>query len=406
MDLNSAKISDVYSAARQYGSSGRTATKGTPFQDGFLSTSTVGEADNVGTKSERASKSYTYTSSNASDDVADAGDASKNPLVYSLKMLKSNSSGITKQSGSSDATSLVNQKTNSASVSAAFIQLDSTNSTSHGGANVYPDDIASPAAAAKMIKDLKAVGGGTLRIQMTHDQVNDSQEMKKLEALVDEGDRRGVKVQFTYRADAHRGGATVLTGDKLKKAADDISKVIKSYGKHSSFVLDTFNEGGGAGRATQDWADMQTTLIKSARRAGYKGSIAAEDVNWAGGQTAGPESGLLKYAAQLKAANGKGNPRLIGSIHEYANDTGASVRLGNEIDSLMNAGYKVQIGEVGNARWIGNNQFEERDGAIKAVKDNLATLRKIGVDILPWRDQFQNNVIRHNTGFSKGDQYY
>ncbi|MCF5677414.1 type III effector HopAH2-1, partial [Pseudomonas syringae] len=107
----------------------------------------------------------------------------------------------------------------------------------------------------------------------------------------------------------------------------------------------------------------------------------------------------------LKAANGKGNPGLIGSIHEYANDADASARLASEIKALQNAGYKPQIGEVGNANWLGGNTFQERANATKAVRDNLAALKAAGADILPWKDQFQNGQIRHHVGFSKSDQY-
>ncbi|MCF5674246.1 cellulase family glycosylhydrolase [Pseudomonas syringae] len=288
-------------------------------------------------------------------------------------------------------------------VSGPTTNASTADSGSHGGANVDPDDIATPAAATKMIQDLKSIGGGTLRIQMTHDQIRDGKQMDKLTALVNEGDKQGVKVQFTFRDNANGGGGSVLTGDKLKEASADISDVVKKFGSRPSFVLDTFNEGGT--KASQDWADMESTLIKSARSAGYKGSIVVEDSNWGGGLTAGPESGLVKYADQLKAANGKGNPGLIGSIHEYANDADASARLASEIKALQNAGYKPQIGEVGNANWLGGNTFQERANATKAVRDNLAALKAAGADILPWKDQFQNGQIRHHVGFSKSDQY-
>ncbi|RMU62239.1 hypothetical protein ALP29_200518 [Pseudomonas syringae pv. avii] len=79
--------------------------------------------------------------------------------------------------------------------------------------------------------------------------------------------------------------------------------------------------------------------------------------------------------------------------------------MGNEIKALQNAGYKPQIGEVGNANWLGGDKFEERDGATKAVRDNLAALKAAGADILPWKDQFQDGKLRHHVGFSKSDQY-
>ncbi|RMN16725.1 cellulase family glycosylhydrolase, partial [Pseudomonas savastanoi] len=137
-----------------------------------------------------------------------------------------------------------------------------------------------------------------------------------------EGDKQGVKVQFTFRDNANQGGGNVLTGEKLKQASADISNVVKKFGSRTSFVLDTFNQGGKS--ASQDWADMQTTLIKAARNSGYKGTIVVEDSNWGGGLTAGPQSGLVKFADQLKAANGEGNPALIGSFHVYARESEAS----------------------------------------------------------------------------------
>ncbi|KPY86244.1 Type III effector HopAH1 [Pseudomonas syringae pv. tagetis] len=273
----------------------------------------------------------------------------------------------------------------------------------HGGANTVPDRIASPEAARKMVDDVKSAGGGTLRIQMTHDQINDPAQMAKLKAMVDAGDKQGVKVQFTFRDNANGGGGNVLSGDKLKQAADDIKNVVSALGKHPSFVLDTFNEGGKS--ATQDWADMQSTLIKSARDAGYKGDIVVEDSNWGGGLTAGGESGLVKYADQLKAANGSNNPGLIGSIHEYASGADASSRLSSEIKALTGAGFKPQIGEVGNANWTGGGNFEQRDGANQAVNDNMDALKAAGADVLPWMDQFRNGKIKHDIGFSNNDQF-
>ncbi|SDW82521.1 Cellulase (glycosyl hydrolase family 5) [Pseudomonas syringae] len=273
----------------------------------------------------------------------------------------------------------------------------------HGGANTVPDRIASPEAAQKMVEDVKNSGGGTLRIQMTHDQINDPAQMAKLKAMVDAGDKQGVKIQFTFRDNANGGGGNVLSGDKLKQAADDVKNVVSALGKHPSFVLDTFNEGGKS--ATQGWADMQSTLIKSARDAGYKGDIVLEDSNWGGGLTAGGESGLVKYADQLKAANGSNNPGLIGSIHEYASGADASSRLSSEIKALKGAGFKPQIGEVGNANWTGGGNFEQRDGANQAVKDNMDALKAAGADVLPWMDQFRNGKIKHDVGFSKDDQF-
>ncbi|KWT06385.1 type III effector [Pseudomonas syringae pv. avii] len=365
----------------------------------------------------RQSKLDTYTATNKYDSSGRPAEAPETAPVYTKALLNRNAQ-LQKSAAPSDTAPAGQQQVATAvtknalqsnavtveeKVSGPTPNASNADTGSHGGANVDPGDIATPAAATKMIQDLKGIGGGTLRIQMTHDQIQDTKEMDKLTALVNEGDKQGVKVQFTFRDNANGGGGSVLTGDKLNQASTDISNVVKKFGGHSSFVLDTFNEGGTS--ATQGWADMESTLIKSARNAGYKGSIVVEDSNWGGGLTAGPESGLVKYADQLKAANGKGNPGLIGSIHEYASGADASARLGNEIKALQNAGYKPQIGEVGNANWLGGDKFEERDGATKAVRDNLAALKAAGADILPWKDQFQDGKLRHHVGFSKSDQY-
>ncbi|KPC33753.1 Type III effector HopAH2-2 [Pseudomonas syringae pv. cilantro] len=272
-----------------------------------------------------------------------------------------------------------------------------------GGANVSPDDIATPAAATKIIQDLKAIGGGTLRIQMTHDQIQNGRQMDKLRALLNEGGKQGVKVQFTFRDDANQGSGNVLTGDKLKQAAADISSVIKKFGSRPGFVLDTFHQGGNS--ASQDWSDMQTTLIKSARNAGFKGSIVVEDSNWGGGLTAGPQSGLVRFADQLKAANGEGNPALIGGFHVYARESEASSRLARQIKALQEAGYKLQIGEVGNASLLVGSTFQQRDAATQALTDNMTALKAAGADILPGKEQFQDGKLRHRVGFSKSDQY-
>ncbi|MBF9247008.1 cellulase family glycosylhydrolase [Pseudomonas syringae pv. tomato] len=365
----------------------------------------------------RQSKLDTYTASHKYDSSGRPAEAPETAPVYTKALLNRNAQ-LQKSAAPSDTAPAGQQQVATAvtknalqsnavtveeKVSGPTPNASNADTGSHGGANVDPGDIATPAAATKMIQDLKGIGGGTLRIQMTHDQIQDTKEMDKLTALVNEGDKQGVKVQFTFRDNANGGGGSVLTGDKLNQASTDISNVVKKFGGHSSFVLDTFNEGGTS--ATQGWADMESTLIKSARNAGYKGSIVVEDSNWGGGLTAGPESGLVKYADQLKAANGKGNPGLIGSIHEYASGADASARLGNEIKALQNAGYKPQIGEVGNANWLGGDKFEERDGATKAVRDNLAALKAAGADILPWKDQFQDGKLRHHVGLSKSDQY-
>lgn len=79
-----------------------------------------------------------------------------------------------------------------------------------------------------------------------------------------------------------------------------------------------------------------------------------------GGLTAGPQSGLVKFAVQLKAANGDDNPALIGSFHVYARESEASSRLASQIKALKEAGYKFQIGEVGNANLTAANTFQQR----------------------------------------------
>jgi len=112
----------------------------------------------------------------------------------------------------------------------------------------------------------------------------------------------------------------------------------------------------------------------------------------------------MKYAEQLKRANGN-NPDLIGSIHEYGAGSDATSRLTKEITGLKAAGFKPQIGEVGNANWVGGDKFEERDGAINAVKGNIDLLKEAGATVLPWMDQFRNGKIEHKIGFSKEDQF-
>ena len=149
---------------------------------------------------------------------------------------------------------------------------------------------------------------------------------------------------------------------------------------------------------------MEVALIKAARAAGYTGQIVVEDSNWGGGLTAGSASGLVNYADQLRAANGQNAPQMIGSVHEYANGSDAIPRLTQEINALKAAGYQVQIGEVGNANWTGGNNFEERDGAVNAVKANMPLLRDLGATVLPWMDQFVNGQISHTVGFSASDQ--
>ena len=375
------------------------------------------DADNRDPHTNRQAKLDVYTPSDSHDSSGSSTEAPEAFPVYTRTLLNRNAElqrstvssetvSVRQQSFATAATANVlqgNVATVDANGSNPAAAIKAADTGSQGGANVDPDDIATPAAATKMIQDLKGIGGGTLRIQMTHDHLQNAQQMDKLTALINEGDKQGVKVQFALRDNANGGGGSVLAGDALKQASTDISNVVKTFGHRPSLVLDTFNEGGT--KASQDWADMESTLIKSARSAGYKGSIVVEDSNWGGGLTAGPDSGLVKYADQLKAANGKGNPGLIGSIHEYANDANASARLASEIKALQNAGYKPQIGEVGNANWLGGNKFEERDGATQAVRDNLAALKAAGADILPWKDQFQDGNLRHHVGFSKSDQY-
>ncbi|KPY85362.1 cellulase family glycosylhydrolase [Pseudomonas syringae pv. tagetis] len=353
--------------------------------------------------------------------------------VYTRAMLNRNARSLENEASSSDTALLVSQKTrvsqddtkalreelaavkNTTAASepekevkekdkvASSEPVKNTEPVLRGGANVNPDDIATPAAAKKMIQDLKAIGGGTLRFQMTHDQIKDVRQLDKLRTLLDEGGKQGVKVQFTFRDNANQGGGNVLTGEKLKEASTDISNVVKKFGSRSGFVLDTFNQGGKS--ASQDWADMQITLIKSARNAGYKGSIVVEDSNWGGGLTAGAQSGLVKFADQLKAANGEGNPALIGSFHVYARESEASSRLTKQIKALQEAGYKFQIGEVGNANLLIGNTFQQKDAATKALQDNMPALKAAGVDILPGKNQFQDGKLSRHAGFAKSDQF-
>lgn len=306
--------------------------------------------------------------------------------------LGSGSSAPTESSGAQSTGALNNPGGNS---SAGF------GNGSLGGANTVPDRIASPQAAAQMVDQVRQVGGGTLRIQMSHEEINNPDDMAKLRAMIQEGNKQGIKIQFTFRDNDNGGGGNVLSGRALQQACSDVSNVVSKLGNNQSFVLDTFNEGGNS--ATQGWADMQTALIQSARDAGYKGTIVVEDSNRGGGLAAGSASGLVKYASQLNAANGAGNPQLIGSIHEYASARDPSSALAQEIDAIEKAGYKPQIGEVGNANWNGHS-FEARDDAVQAVKDNLGALKSAGATVLPWMDQFVNGSIQRTVGFSAKDQ--
>ncbi|MCL6305933.1 cellulase family glycosylhydrolase [Pseudomonas syringae] len=385
-------------------------------------------AGTTGATSDTQTKLDTYTPSDRR-----SAEAAQTSPVYTRAMFKRNAQSLENGASSSDTALLASQKTRVSQDDTKAVLNDvatvKDNTTSaepdtkvkdkdkvsasepvktaepvlRGGANVNPDDIATPAAATKMIQDLKAIGGGTLRFQMTHDQIKDSRQLDKLRALLSEGGKQGVKVQFTFRDDANQGSGNVLTGDKLKQASADISTIVKRFGSRTGFVLDTFHQGGKS--ASPEWADMQTTLIKSARDAGYKGSIVVEDSNWGGGLTAGPQSGLVKFAVQLKAANGDDNPALIGSFHVYARESEASSRLASQIKALKEAGYKFQIGEVGNANLTANNTFKQKDAATNALRDNMSALKAAGADILPGKEQFQGGKLRHRAGFSTADQY-
>ncbi|WP_455808649.1 cellulase family glycosylhydrolase [Pseudomonas koreensis] len=380
------------------------------------------------TTSDAQAKLDTYTPSDRH-----SAEAAETSPVYTRAMFKRNAQALASEASPSDTALLTSQKTrvsqddtkavlndvatvkdNTAPAEpdnkvkdkdkiSASEPVKTAEPVLRGGANVNPDDIATPAAATKMIQDLKAIGGGTLRFQMTHDQIQDSRQLDKLRALLNEGGKQGVKVQFTFRDDANQGSGNVLTGDKLKQASADISTIVKRFGSRTGFVLDTFHQGGKS--ASQEWADMQTTLIKSARDAGYKGSIVVEDSNWGGGLTAGPQSGLVKFAVQLKAANGDDNPALIGSFHVYARESEASTRLANQIKAMKEAGYKFQIGEVGNANLTAANTFQQKDAATNALRDNMSALKAAGADILPGKEQFQGGKLRHRAGFSTADQY-
>ncbi|EPN51680.1 type III effector HopAH2-2 [Pseudomonas syringae pv. actinidiae ICMP 18807] len=383
------------------------ATEANPEKQAKLDTYTA--SDSRSTETPEASPVYTRMMlSRNTRSLGSEDSSSDTALLASQKALVSQNDTTavgSEVAAVKDSTALsdAEKKAKEAEKAASSEAAKAAQTVTRGGANVNPDDIATPAAATKMIQDLKAIGGGTLRIQMTHDQIRDVKQMDKLRALLNEGGKQGVKVQFTFRDNANQGSGNVLTGDKLKQAAADISSVVKKFGSRAGFVLDTFHQGGNS--ASQEWSDMQTTLIKSARNAGFKGSIVVEDSNWGGGLTAGPQSGLVKFADQLKAANGEDNPALIGGFHVYARESEASSRLGKQIKALQEAGYKLQIGEVGNASLLIGSTFRQKDDATKAMTDNMAALKAAGADILPGKDQFQEGKLRRRVGFSKSDQY-
>ena len=94
-----------------------------------------------------------------------------------------------------------------------------------------------------MVRNVRAAIAGTLRIQMSHDEIRNSTELAKLAALLDEGNQQGVKIQFAFRDNDNGGGGNVLSGSALQQAADDIKYVVGLYGNNAAFLLDTFNEG-------------------------------------------------------------------------------------------------------------------------------------------------------------------
>ncbi|EPM47970.1 type III effector HopAH2-1 [Pseudomonas syringae pv. actinidiae ICMP 19099] len=222
---------------------------------------------------DRQTKVDTYTATHKYDSSGRPTEAPEAAPVYTKALLNRNAQ-LQKSTAPSDTAPAGQQQlattapanalqsnavTVEEKVSGPTTNASNADTGSHGGANVDPGDIATPAAATKMIQDLKGIGGGTLRIQMTHDQIQDNKEMDKLTALVNEGDKQGVKIQFTFRDNANGGGGSVLTGDKLNQASTDISNVVKKFGGHSSFVLDTFNEGGTS--ATQDCNAVHLRIV-------------------------------------------------------------------------------------------------------------------------------------------------
>ncbi|RMP44182.1 Type III effector HopAH2, partial [Pseudomonas amygdali pv. lachrymans] len=196
MNIRSDRSYDPLMAAREKPvMAGRTtravgagATEANPDTQAKLDTYTA--SDSRSAEAPEAFPVYTRTmlSRNARSLESEASPSDR-ALLASQKALVSQND--TKAVGSEvaavkDSTALsdAEKKAKEAEKAASSEAAKAAQTVARGGANANPDDIATPAAATKMIQDLKTIGGGTLRFQMTHDQIKDARQMDKLRALL------------------------------------------------------------------------------------------------------------------------------------------------------------------------------------------------------------------------------
>lgn len=168
--------------------------------------------------------------------------------------------------------------------------------------------------------------------------------LDRVDQFIKEAGKYNLVVQVVNEGN---GSGNIIKGDELKKNENLMAGIAKKYKDNPYVWLETQNEAGGYGTASnKDWLNMVHGLVAAIRSTGNTNPIVVDDTGWGSGDVNGDkgQSGLLVNAKALLAL---GN--IIGSEHVYNRNSEevAAQQITAAIQALHNAGLPMMIGEFG-----------------------------------------------------------
>lgn len=264
------------------------------------------------------------------------------------------------------------------------------------GGHICDTDSDAQAAARNLVD---SVDGGWFRFGFpTQYYYSDPAKWKRIyqiiEAIVDEGNKKGIVTQINLRQPSINKKITNNNLEIAHHVISDLSSGLKGY---KNFVLDIVNESGDGGNAPDDsWAEWNGYLVQASREAGHEGFIVIEDAGWSASGLAntGDNGSLFSTKGKtkeylfdwIKQGNGGSSNHLIASFHLYDGVTPDSVE--KEIDAIVNtAKITPQIGEWGN--YVdGTKKSYSAVSVTQSYKDKIIDSNGA---VLSWCDQYASN---------------
>lgn len=238
--------------------------------------------------------------------------------------------------------------------------------------------------------------GGWVRIQFDTSFINGNNWHRVLQIIataLQEGSNQGKYIQITLRPQTDQTLGT--DGENMGTFESGITQLVKSYKGFKNLVIDTANEASVGGPVLPVFVENNAKLIEVARNAGFEGFLAIEDWGYSSGLIDTSDKASLfndeNALQQIKDANGGNTNNLIGSFHVYGHskDPGMDKSMGDEINTIKNAGFIPQIGEYGNFNY--KNKISYTPDAVLYTQKYQGLMNYYQGVTLSWNDQYLNS---------------